>query len=179
MEKSRKQWASGAALAAALVLCGANARAQDSLCRAGERVVFSCSIGKKMVSLCRPAAAVQALVYRFGAPARVELAYPEPGSVAPPAFTQDTSPQYGGGVTTVAFERGEYRYAIYSKVGRSEDTGSGADRYPEFEDGIVISRKGVTIRKAACDDGGDGFREDLDWLPQAKRQPSLAPRGKR
>lgn len=162
-------WASegarAARLLAALLLLGADACAQDSLCRPGEPVVFSCHVGGKTVSLCRPSGLRQELIYRFGTPARVELTHPGPGSLAAAPFTRATAPLAGGGVTTVVFRRGQYQYSVYSKVAR----GAGPEHAPEFEDGIVISRRGKPVRRLVCDDGGEGFRESLDWLPQAAR----------
>lgn len=152
-------------LAAVLFVLGADACAQDSLCRPGEPVVFSCHVGGKTVSLCRPSGLRQELIYRFGTPARVELTHPDPGSLAAAPFTRETAPLAGGGVTTVVFRRGQYQYGVYSKVAR----GAGPERAPEFEDGIVISRRGKPVRRLVCDDGGEGFRESLDWLPQAVR----------
>lgn len=170
MRGSKLHWASergrGAWLALALLLPCAGARADESLCAAGEPVVFSCHIGNKTLSLCRPSALRQELVYRFGTPNRVELAWPGPGRHALAGeFTLDTRPLYGGGITTVSFDRGEYRYSVYSKMARGE----GPARAPEFEDGIIISRRGKQVRQLVCDDGGEGFREELGWLPKARR----------
>lgn len=171
MNGSRKRWlpdpGGAARLAAALLLACAGARAGDSLCLAGEPVVFSCHIAHKTLSLCRPSALRQELVYRFGTPGKVELTHPQPGheALASP-FTLAAAPLYGGGETSVAFRRGDFEYRIYSKVGR----GAGPERTPEFEDGILVSRRGKPIRQMVCDDGGEGFRENLDWLPAAARR---------
>jgi hypothetical protein len=162
--ESRKQWASKGLAAAGLVVLCAQARAQDTLCRPGEPVVFNCHVGAKTVSLCRPSTLAKELTYRFGTPRRVELAHPGPGKHLRPPFTVSTSALYGGGITTVAFRRGDYEYAVYSKVGRSDD----ADRVPLFEDGVIVSQRGKEVAKLVCDDGGEGFREDLEWLPSAK-----------
>lgn len=167
MHASRPRWAfdpvSAALIAASLALLCTGARAHDSLCAPDEPVVFACHVGKKTVSLCRPSALRQELMYRFGTPARVELAYPPAGKRVQAPFTVSNAPLVGGGVTTVAFRRGEYDYAVYSKIGRSDD----AARAPLFEDGVLVSRRGRQVAKLVCEDGGDGFREDLGWLPVA------------
>jgi hypothetical protein len=168
LHESNKRWGSDparlaqGAAACVLLLC-VHAHAQESLCAPDEAVVFACHVGAKMVALCRPPGVEPALAYRFGTPARVELAYAPSGRQARAAFTRSAAPLYGGGKTTVDFRRGQYQYSVYSKVGRSD----GPDRVPEFEDGVIVSRRGKTIRKMACDDGGEGFRENLDWLPVA------------
>jgi len=164
---SRQHWASdGRAarlVAAALFFLCADAVAQDSLCQPGEPVVFSCHVGHKTVSLCRPSGLRQELVYRFGTPAKVELTHPGPGRFVAAPFARATTPLAGGGETSVVFRRGEYQYSVYSKMAR----GAGPDHAPEFEDGILVSRHGRPVRRFVCDDGGEGFRENLDWLPQA------------
>lgn len=163
MEESNRQWVFKATLAAAAVVsASAQAGAPESLCRPGEPVVFACHIGSKTVSLCRPSALARELTYRFGTPATIELAYPPAGKRLRAPFTVSTAPLAGGGITSVAFRRGQYQYAVYSMVGRS-------DGAPLFEDGVIVSRRGKEVAKLVCDDGGEGFREGLDWLPVAGR----------
>ena len=154
--------ASALLLAGGSLLAGGDATAQESLCMPGETIVFSCQIGPKLVSLCRPQTLQQSLIYRFGSHAGVELAVPAPGESPSPVFRLSSAPLIGGGETAVTVERGGYEYRIYSKVGRSE----GTQGVPEFEDGIVVSRGGKVSRQMICDDGGAGFRESLDWLAQ-------------
>jgi hypothetical protein len=166
LHASRQRWARRTVAAAAACWACSGALAQDSLCAAGEPVVFSCHIGARTLSLCRPSSLRQELVYRFGTRRRVELAYPEPGLRALPGFEISSTPLVGGGVTTVTFRRGEYEYRIYSKAGRGDDPA----RTPQFEDGLVVARNGKPVRHLVCDDGGEGFREGLDWLPKAARR---------
>jgi hypothetical protein len=135
------------------------------LCTAGESVVFSCQIGSKTLSLCRPAGVREQLAYRFGLPGRVELDYPgQSVRQARHPFELSTTPLVGGGITTVRFQRGAYRYEVYSKSGRGDDP----ERTPFTEDGVIVSRAGKRIWQHACEDGGAGFREELGWLPQAE-----------
>lgn len=138
--------------------------AENTLCGTDENVVFSCHVGKRIVSLCRPAAGEKALVYRFGAAGRPELVFPESGHAGGPGFTRSEAVRFGGGSTSVSFVRGEYRYSVYSQLGRSE----GPERTPEVEDGVLILRNGKPLRRLVCDDGGEGFREDINWLPLVK-----------
>jgi len=140
---------------ALLAACAAAPLQAASLCAPDEPVVFACHVGSKMVSLCRPAGDRGMLSYRFGGPDKLELSYPEPGRQASAAFTVKSAPLIGGGETTVAFKRGIYTYTVYSKVARSED---GA---PEFEDGVIVARRGKVLSKMRCEDGGEGFREPM------------------
>lgn len=109
-----------------------------------------------MVSLCRPAGDWGMLSYRFGGVGKLELTYPEPGRQASAAFTVKSVPLVGGGETTVAFKRGVYTYTVYSKVARGSDGST-----PEFEDGVIVARRGKVLSRMRCADGGEGFREPM------------------
>ena len=154
LQASRKHWACKLAVAAAC--CGVFPAQAASLCATSEPVVFACHVGSKMVSLCRQAGDRGMLSYRYGGPGKLELSYPEPGRQASAAFTVKSAPLVGGGETTVAFKRGVYTYTVYSKVARSEDGST-----PEFEDGVIVSRRGKVLSKMRCEDGGEGFREPV------------------
>lgn len=158
MQASRKPWVISWIVAAAC--CGAAAAPAparaESLCAPNEPVVFACHVGSKLVSLCRPAGDRGMLSYRFGGLDALELTYPEPGHQASAAFTVKSAPLVGGGETTVAFRRGAYTYTVYSKVARGQD-----GETPEFEDGVIVARRGKVISRMRCADGGEGFREPM------------------
>ena len=141
------------------------ARAEESLCVHGEVIVFSCHVGSKIVSLCRPLESPRRLTYRYGTPGHLELVYPGYGQEHTGTFYRASAPLFGGGETTIAFKQAEYEYRIYTKVGRAESGDAQEDRVPIFEDGLVITRDGETLQQLVCDDGGEGFREDIDWIP--------------
>ena len=141
-----------------------------SLCAPHEPVVFSCQVGEKLVSLCRPAHGESMFSYRVGnrvgnrvgRPDALDMRYPEPGRSARAAFTVTTTPLIGGGETTVAFQRGGRTYTVYSRVARGDDGVT-----PRFEDGVLVARRGKLVKDMRCDDGGEGFREPL--APMAAR----------
>lgn len=132
---------------------------EDSLCRATENIVFACHFGQKMVALCSTSNNTKVLTYRFGQPKAIELSVSE--SKHKNRFRILTSPLYGGGLTTVSFSRGEYEYKLYSKVSRSESEDSTGQSEPVFEDGLIIVKSHKQIKQLICDDGGNGFREDI------------------
>ena len=167
MQELNSRWGSRAASFAACLLLSVPAAAQESLCQRDETAVFACRLGARMVSLCRPPGLEPSLTYRFGTPRRVELAYPPPGARVQPVFRRSLTPLVGGGISTVSFQRGQYEYRVYSKVERADD----AQRSPRFEDGVEVWRGGKRVRDMVCDDGGEGFRENLDWLPEAEKRP--------
>lgn len=156
MRASRKYSVSELALVLAAACCVAAPAQAASLCAPNEPVVFACHVGSKTVSLCRSAGDRGMLSYRFGTPDTLELRYPEPGRQASAAFTVRSAPLIGGGETTVAFRRGAYTYVVYSRVARSADGST-----PEFEDGVIVARRGKVVSKMRCADGGEGFREPV------------------
>jgi hypothetical protein len=152
-------------LVLALLLGVQTARAEESLCVGHEKIVFSCHLGRTILSLCRPLESPRGLTYRYGTPAHVEVVYPSRGPEEQGRFYTSSAPLFGGGETTLAFTRADYEYKIYSKIGRADRGESQEDRTPIFEDGLVISQSGKPVRHLVCDDGGEGFREDISWLP--------------
>ena len=120
---------------------------------------------KKLISLCRPYGPQRQLIYKFGEPRKLDMVYPNPARGETAAFQVTTLPIFGGSITSVAFIRGRYEYRVYSKVGRSDGGSSPQERTPEFEDGILIFQDGKRIRQLVCDDGGEGFRENIEWIP--------------
>ncbi len=147
------------------------AQTQISLCMPREPIVFSCQIGAKLVSLCRPSEARKELIYKFGTPEQLDLIYPDRSTGGKGTFRVSSAPLVGGGITTITFRRGAYEYGVYSKVGRSAEGTAPEDRVPEFEDGIVISKKGKRLKQLICDDGGAGFRESVDWIGRGSDRP--------
>lgn len=138
------------------------AHAEESLCVHDEVIVFSCHVGTKIVSLCRPSESPRSLTYRYGTPGHLELVYPRCGHEDRGAFYTTSAPLFGGGEATIAFKQAGYEYTLYTKVGRAES--GEAERVPVFEDGLMITRKGKVLQKRVCDDGGEGFREDIGWI---------------
>lgn len=156
-----------AILVLATILAVRTAQAEGTLCERQEAIVFSCHIGEKIVSLCRPKDGPRRLHYRFGTPAHFDVEYPDRGTTEPGTFYRSRGPRFGGGEETVAFTRDRVEYTLYSRVGRSEG-GSPEERIPTFEDGLIVSQARGLPKISACDDGGDGFRESIDWIPARK-----------
>jgi len=148
-----------------LLLFCQTAYAEESLCSGHEKIVFSCHVGRKIISLCKAQKAPQDLTYRYGTPGHLELTYPDRNINEPGKFYTSSNPLFGGEVTSLAFRRGIYEYSIYSKIGRMDSATDQENRIPLFEDGLVISKNGKRLKQQVCDDGGEGFREDIRWLP--------------
>lgn len=101
----------------ALLLASPVAGAATSLCEGAERVIFACRVGAKLVSLCEAPTTgegVGLLQYRIGRPGRMlEMRYPA-ATDSDPAFRAGSTTLAGGGGAWVEFNRGRYRYVVYS-----------------------------------------------------------------
>lgn len=101
----------------ALLLPPPVAEAAASLCRSDEKVVFACTVGTKLVSICEYPATeggAVSLQYRIGrAGKKPEMHYPAIADDAP-AFRAGSTALAGGGGAWVEFDRSRYRYVVFS-----------------------------------------------------------------
>ena len=136
------------ALIGALIGClAAPAWAAESHCRAQERIVFSCSLGKKTVSVCASAdlsATTGYLQYRFGPRGALELAFPDLTQATPAAsYVQARTLMFaGGGGGYLRFVNGVYHYIVYAAIGK----GWGA------KDGVAVEKNGQLVTNWECQD---------------------------
>jgi hypothetical protein len=103
-----------------LFTVGPGQAATATHCAANERVVFSCTIGNKVVSVCASGDLAQndgSLIYRFGLLGRPEISYPSPGE-SRDVVKAGRWVFAGGGGAWLAFHLSPYRYIVYSAVGR-------------------------------------------------------------
>lgn len=120
-----------------------SAYAEKTLCALDESVVFSCSTGKKMVSVCasKDLNATQGwLQYRYGTSSKLDLVFPE----------VDTHPKYfsvantiiysgGGGGAYLQMNKGEFSYIVYSGEGRGWS-----------QSGVTVQKNGKSIADILC-----------------------------
>jgi hypothetical protein len=135
----------GAVMAAALILllipCAA--AAVSSHCSAEERTLFSCSTGRKVVSVCGSqdlSAAAGSVQYRFGPIGAPELTYPRAGDDWRQVTSSGVLTFAGGGGTYLAFTKGPFRYVVYTAIGRG--WGSKA--------GVVVDKGGKRVASLPC-----------------------------
>ena len=138
--------------------------APGSLCARGEVVIFSCGVGRKMVSVCGGRTPAPHAQYRFGAPGDIELAFPGPGQSG---LTYAREMYSGGGATQIRFSNGGYDYAVYSRTVR---TGFGRDgrNNPRFSDGVMVQRGGRLIANRACTTALRGDAPPWDFMPEGE-----------
>jgi hypothetical protein len=161
-------------LSPALLLLGAPLRPADraeaaqapaprgSLCAVGEQVIFSCGMGRKMVSVCGGRATAPHAQYRFGAPGNIELAYPGPGQSG---LSYAREMYSGGGALQIRFSTGGYDYAVYSRTVR---TGFGRNGHnnPRFSDGVMVRQSGRLVSNRSCTTETGGDAQPEDFMPE-------------
>lgn len=115
---------------------------KDVACLDTEKTVFSCTVqGGKQLSVCAADARTE---YRLGkGKSEMTLSNGRWASV----------PYSGGGEAQIAFENGDVRYIVFSRVVRTNFT-EGEPNNPAISDGVIIQRAGETIAELAC--GGSG-----------------------
>jgi hypothetical protein len=115
----------------------------DSLCQASERVIFSCSIGQKLVSICgstEPTPTSGYAQYRFGIKDAPELTLPMPPTEYR-SFVKGAMLTFsGGGGAYLRFANGEFSYVTYTAIGKGWGT----------KEGLVVERKGKSITNFPC-----------------------------
>ena len=134
-------------LVAAILLLASNCVAGEvSLCTSAEQAAFSCSTGKKSVSLCSSSGAGAArshLRYAFGRPGAIELSYPSSNSSLPPKFYVGSIMYSQGSTSYLRFLAGSYEYIIYPNQGRAEERGW-------LKEGLVIAKNNHHVAHYRC-----------------------------
>jgi hypothetical protein len=131
-----------------------------TLCTKDERIAFSCSVGRKVVSLCHARAKLNdetwVMFYRFGVPGRVELTYPGRAVSAKKAFTSSLNLwSYDGSV--VRFRVGKYMYSLY---GTHVEGGGAIPVETELTtSGVTVRRDGRLAFRLTCKSVNAGTEE--------------------
>ena len=112
--------------------------AQPSLCGPAETPLFTCSVGKKIVSVCSGAGKA---TYYFGVPGKVEMSS-QALSFADHSFS-------GGGETQISVKNKAYSYTVYDKTTRTSFSSEGHND-PDFGSGLVVQKNGKTISAMDC-----------------------------
>jgi hypothetical protein len=132
-------------LAGVIYFVSATAIAADSHCTGQEQVVFSCSVGKKIVSVCASKDISPTngyLQYRFGKPNAPELVFPDSTkSPLPRSGIQARTLMFsGGGGSYLRFINGKYNYIVYTAIGKGWGT----------KDGVWVEKDGKPIADLRC-----------------------------
>lgn len=116
--------------------------ASDTLCVAKEKIIFSCSTGKEIISVCSSeylSSDTGYVQYRYGTKTMVELTFPEQ-KTHPKDFTKGGNLTFsGGGGSYMSLNNGEYSYIVYSGIGKNWE-----------KDGLVVKKSGETLSNIPC-----------------------------
>jgi hypothetical protein len=127
--------------------------AKSPLCKSGESTAFACSTGKKDIALCATGNAQSGgvqLAYRIASVGQTapEMIYPEQPMAARTAFKSGSQSFTGDkSMAYVSFDKGAYRYVIYSAEGKAFDKA-----------GVAVEQGGKRIANLACSAAAVG-----DW----------------
>jgi hypothetical protein len=98
---------------------------KTTLCRSSEKIIFSCAVPKKIVSLCATpdiTAKTGHLTYRFGVSGgATELEFSN-GELGPASsYTVLFESWANGTYGSISFKRGEYSYTVYTRMAAQEE----------------------------------------------------------
>jgi hypothetical protein len=146
---------------------GTATTAASGFCLPAEVEVFGCTVASgKWVNICADRKGKPArLQYRYGMPGKAELQLPAAGSF-PDAKVYGRSEAYaGGGAAWLAFRNGDYRYVVYTGIGRWGPNGETRERA-----GVAVEKSGKTAANIACT---TKERSELgpEWFEQAGFDP--------
>jgi hypothetical protein len=138
---TRKKWVLVALLG--LSLAG-ELQAKDSLCQNDEETVFSCSTGKKTVSLCASPELTSStgyIQYRFGTKSHIELSYPAFDQSPREVFKYGHKGQFSWGFSYVKFSLNNFDYRVYDGEGRGW-----------WRAGVVVMQNSTVVSQYTCKD---------------------------
>ncbi|MDD1621193.1 MAG: hypothetical protein LUQ11_06900 [Methylococcaceae bacterium] len=115
-------------------------------CSAQEQTVFSCSLGKKIVSVCasKDISPTNGYVqYRFGPKNTPELLFPASTELANRAIMRSGIYMFsGGGGAYLRFINGQYNYIVYTAIGKGWGN----------KDGVAVEKDNKLIANLKCQD---------------------------
>ena len=118
--------------------------AADTHCTIDERVIFSCSTGNKIVSVCAAkniASNAGYLQYRYGKLGHLDMQFPaEKLPANPSAILANTLTFAGGGGAYLRFNKGDYSYVVYTAIGRGWGEKAG----------VVVEKNQQQLAKLIC-----------------------------
>jgi hypothetical protein len=149
------------------------AAAAPTLCKADERVVFSCPTGAHTASICASkdiSKTAGAMQYRYGKKDSLDLAYPDAGAKPAGVFTAGTMMFSGGGGAWLRFSKGPFVYTVFSATGKWGPGESAADA-----SGVAIQKDGKEFANFPCRPGGADGELGPDFFEQVGLKTAEAP----
>lgn len=125
----------------------ARARVAGTQCKAGERVAYSCALGRKVVSVC--VSAGRQATYRYGPLGKPEMTVASSGQDGK-ARRNEVMLSGGGNQQHLRFSNGGYEYVVYSGI-----TGPGFDPPNVRSSGLVVLRGNDEVSSKECPRNGE------------------------
>lgn len=150
---------------AAEAAADARARVAGTQCKAGERVAYSCALGRKVVSVCITAG--RRVTYRYGPLGKPEMTVASTGQDGK-AFRNEVMLSGGGNQQHLRFNNGGYEYVVYSGI-----TGPGFDPPNVRSSGLVVLRGNDEVSSKECPRNGELQRisyADTQFIAEATDQ---------
>jgi hypothetical protein len=153
----------------------------DTHCTNTEKVVFSCSFGKKMVSICASSdlsASAGYMQYRFGAKDKVELQYPQSQVHPRGKFSvKRQTPVLGDGtrakLTEVSFTQGDIKYIVDSMdTGSTDKTTLDVERNGKQLASLVCNNASIVNKDFSYYEILDSFVDANNAVPVKQAQSS-------
>jgi hypothetical protein len=137
-----------AAFAGPSATAASDARAQlgGTQCKAGERVVYSCAMGRKVVSVCVTAGRM--VTYRYGPLGKPEMTVASTGQDGK-AHRNEVMLSGGGNQQHLRFTNGGYEYVVYSGI-----TGPGFDPANVRSSGLAVLKGEDEVSSKQCSRNG-------------------------
>ncbi len=137
-------------LALALLGISQSVISANSHCTHQEEIVFNCSIGNKVVSICASQNSnTQAtyLQYRFGPIHSPELIFPSKKIMPHSKITGNILTFSGGGGAYLRFTRNRYRYVIYTAIGRGwgEKAGVAVEKNGRLQVNLICRDQPISV----------------------------------
>jgi len=133
--------------------------AENSHCSKEEKVVFSCAVDKKVVSICAsqnlsPTAGY--MQYRFGKIDAPELLIPKMSEHPIRHVEVDAYQAASGQSGTISFKSGEYSYAVHWSSYRSDSLTENGSSIWLSESGLKVLRNEKVIANFKCGKASSG-----------------------
>jgi len=133
---------------------GQSVWAIDTHCTNDETIIFNCSVGKKIVSVCsakQVAADAAYIQYRFGRKGLPEKHIPANKDRQNAVIHANTLTFAGGGGAYMRFGSGQYAYVVYAAIGRGWGEKAGVVVEKGFHTQAVLHCKHPVISELGPD----------------------------
>lgn len=136
-------------------------------CKAGDTVVFSCSTGSRMLSICASGDIDHGgalMQYRYGVPGKPELVYPDKPRAPRGLFKPGQLAFSGGGGAYLKFSTAGHLYTVFSAIGNWGKTGTGT------AEGVAVESNGKPVANILCRKDSNFVEGELgpDFFAKAK-----------